>query len=47
MAKKRKNGLKYKPNVTKRIGSLISSDSKKKQQRGLSKLSKRHNRRLK
>ena len=47
MAKKKKNGLKYKPNVTKRIGKLLSSDSKRKQQRGVSKLSKRHSKRLK
>jgi|TARA_Y100000004_G_C8874200_1_gene394659 hypothetical protein len=47
MAKKKKNGLKYKPNTTRRIANLLSSDNKKKQQRGVKKMEKRKSRRLK
>ena len=47
MAKKKKNGLKYKPNTTKRIAKLLSSDNKNKQQRGNRKMEKRKSRRLK
>ena len=47
MAKKRKNGLKYKPNINKRIGRLLGSSSTKKQQKGVSKMNIRLSKRLK